>query len=157
MRTPSPPLIAVVLFSGALAGCGDNGPTKADYSTKAEGICARANHAREGLQSPGMADPGPERAARMARYAERLKPVYSDAMKQLRAVEAPPEDAGPLSEMLDGFDYAFASIDPFITAAKADNEEEGTGLYFGWIEAASRPQGVAAKYGLDQCSRFGNP
>ena len=44
-----------------------------------------------------------------------------------------------------------------IAAASADQEEEGTGIYFGWIESASTPQGIASKYGLKHCATYGNP
>jgi hypothetical protein len=150
-------IAAAATITAGCGGGGSSGPSKSDFIAKADAICKRANDQREALQVPGMRDPSPQRAQTLARYTRKLKPVYTESLRQLFALKPPQSDTTTVTDMLSRFEGTFTHIDPYIAAASAEKEEEGTGIYFDWLQSASTPQGIAAKYGLKHCATYGNP
>ena len=162
--------IVTLAAVAALAGCGGEGAdkgggdganaegiSKSEFVAQADAICADANEERQSFQTPALFA-RPLNFQRIERYAKKLDALFASAMRKLRALEPPEEDADTVDEILARFERAVGMSDDFVAAQRSqDPQVEGENVWFGWVEAASEAQTLAAEYGLQDCAWFGTP
>ena len=80
MRRAAPALAALAV----LAGCGDDGPTRQEFATKANAVCRDIE--REGSQ---LGERAPRTPQDVVAFADRAERSVVDGVKRLEAIERP--------------------------------------------------------------------
>jgi broad specificity phosphatase PhoE len=139
IRRPSLALLAVVAI-GPVAGCGDAGPTKAQYTARANALCARISkqigpklEAYDAAYAIDTSDEGQEK-----QLAAVLLPVLERVLEQLRALDRPAADDDELDDLFDAYEEAL------------ERTKEDPGLYFR-SAPLDAPEEALDRYGLTRC------
>jgi hypothetical protein len=139
IRRSSLGLLAVVVI-GSVAGCGDAGPTKAQYTAKANALCARISNqigprleAYRAAHGIDTSDEGQEK-----QLAAVLLPAEERMLEQLRALDRPAADDDELDDLFDAYEDAL------------ERTKEDPGLYFR-SAPLDAPSEALDRYGLTTC------
>jgi hypothetical protein len=145
VRTRFTLTIPAVALAAALTACGDGGPSKADFTTKADSSCAAGNTAVSTTAKP-------TNAAQVATAAGTVVSTVDGLVGTLRAMKAP---GGDDKVKIDGFITALADVS---APAKALQEAAGKNDDAAMSKATTELQakvdaaaGSASAYGMTQC------
>lgn len=95
------PLTGCVAMAITLAACGSSGPSKSDYLSKADSVCATVRQQLDTLTAPSTL---PE----IATYLGRSIQINQDAITKVRALTPPSGDQAAVSKVLADFDTVIA-------------------------------------------------
>jgi hypothetical protein len=139
-------LAAALAAVAALAGCGDSGPSKAEFVRKADALCAQTNKAHP----PKPAPKSPKDAAKQ--QAEEIV-IRKDLDKKLRDLDVPDGSKKDFDAYNAGTEKIIASI----TRMKADAEKNAEGRFAAdsqaFEKAATDREKIAVKLGFKTCGR----
>ena len=145
MRTRFALLIPAVALATALTACGDDGPSKSDFTAKADSSCAAGNTAISTAAKP-------TNAAQVATAAGTTATTVDGQVGALRAMKAP---GGEEKAKVDGFITALADVSG---PAKALQDAAGKNDDAAMAKAATDMQTKvdaaatsASAYGMTQC------
>lgn len=103
----------VALAAGAF-GCGGEPLSRAEYVKQADAICADFKKRQDGLGDPKSVQD-------IERLGEKTKPLISEQLEKLRALEAPDEVADDANASYDLLEQQVPKIDELVDAAKAND------------------------------------
>jgi uncharacterized membrane protein YccC len=144
-------LVTIAVLS--VAGCGgdddDGGPSKQEFIAQADAICQEGDRKQgaEGVYGENFSD-----AAFLARH----NAVTRDALKRLRALDAPEEDRKAVDDFLSALEASVAALDKRIAALRArdlpeqSQAERDFELSYGNVAAS------AGALGLSRCQALAN-
>ena len=145
MRTRFTLTIPAVALAAALSACGDGGPSKSEFTAKADGSCAAGNTAISTAAKPAN-------AAQVATTAGTAATTVEGQVGALRAMKAP---GGKDKAQIDGFIAALAEV---TAPSKALQEAAGKSDDGAMAKAATELQAKvdaaatsASAYGMTQC------
>ena len=105
----------------SVAGCGggddDKGPSQEEFIAKADAICLKADKeqtAVKGKETQGIYGNFSDTA-----YLSQYNAVTRDALKRLRALDAPEEDQKAADDMLSALNQSVAAVDSRIATLRA--------------------------------------
>ena len=139
--------VASLAAAAALAaGCGDSGPSKADFVKKADALCAQTNKAHPPQPQPKNAKEAAKQQAEEIQIREALD-------KKLKALDVPDD----LKEDFDAYNAGTQKIIAVIRRMKADadkNDEKKFGVdNQAFTKAAADREKSAVKLGFKTCGR----
>lgn len=145
MRTRFALLIPAAALAATLTACGGGGPSKSDFTAKADSACAAGNTAVSSAAKPGN-------AAQVATAAGTAVTTVDGQVATLRSMKAP---GGEDKAKVDGFITALADVS---APAKALQDAAGKNDDAAMAKAATEMQakvdaaaGSASSYGMTQC------
>jgi soluble cytochrome b562 len=139
-------LAAVLAATAAVAGCGDSGPSKAEFVKKADAICAQVNKAHP------PASPGKTLKARGQQAAEEVG-IRKELDAKLRGLEVPDALKKDFDTYNTGTKRIIVQIDKAAKdAAKADEAKYNVDLAQVDQIAIAREK-TAVKLGFRTCGR----
>lgn len=145
MRTRFTLLIPAVALAGALTACGDSGPSKSAFTTKADSSCSAGNTAISGTAKPSN-------APQVATAAGTAATTIDGQVGGLRAMKTP---GGDDKKKIDGIVTAISEVSgPIRTLQEAAGKNDDAGMAKAAGEARSKVDaaaGQAQAYGLTQC------
>ena len=151
-------IVAVLLVAGCGGDDGDEGLSTKEFIAKADAICEKADKeqaAVEGKDGPGR---GPA-------YGENFSdPVFlssynaatKNAVKRLKALEAPESERKAVSEVLSAVEGSAAAVDRQIAALRAKDPPKQSAANEDWIRRYGDIQASAGALGLTRCQGLGN-
>jgi hypothetical protein len=119
-RTVSP-LIAVALVV-VLSACGSSAPSKKDFISRADAICARGDSQSKAVPVPQTT--GLTRAqvyAKLGSYIDEVVPVAEKVVGQIKALEQPSDNQALLHRYYASLDDGIAKLHALSAAAKQAN------------------------------------
>lgn len=120
-------------------------PAKAAYISRANAICTVMNH-----QTGALGDPGND-PQQQATVTSQSAAIASDALRQLRALPAPPGDATALNAIFAKVDVVVADATKLAAALRAGDQSKAQTLE-ATLQADTRAANDAANaYGLTVC------
>jgi hypothetical protein len=129
------------------AGCGGSGRlSKAEYSKRADAICAKYNAKLKALSRPTS-------IAALPAYVDQALPLARKGDDELRALKAPKDEEQTAKEWLDQSDSVVGSMERLRDAAKKGDR---TGIQTALNEASSANRtanGLARRLGLRVCAQ----
>jgi hypothetical protein len=149
-------LCGAVLAAFVAAGCGDSGPSKADFAKRANAICADLNRVLAPLEKEAAAaqrsSDETKVFADLARVTQRSADVSQPYLGKLDALETPPDDRDKLKAwiadgrrqlaLLEDLGRAFAARDQTKIVAVSERVDALT----------TRANRFAASYGMRGCA-----
>jgi hypothetical protein len=103
--------LAAGCLGGGSAGSSQATLTRAEFTSRAEQICTSYTKRISSL-------PVPSDLAGLAQQGERAVGLEQQELKELRALNPPPEQAGQVNDMLDAIEQAIADGHDLIDAAR---------------------------------------
>jgi hypothetical protein len=145
VRTRISLLIPAVALAAALTACGDSGPSKSEFTTKADGSCAAGNTAVSSAAKPSN-------APQVATSAGTAVTTIDGQVAALRAMKTP---GGKDKTQIAGILGAIADVSPPTKAlqdAAAKNDEPAMAKAATEMQAKADAAATSASaYGLTQC------
>jgi hypothetical protein len=156
--------LAVAAGATTIAGCGGDeaeprsrdaeGPTRQDWVSRADAICADANTSETALEpgplgwhsGPRFDDP---------EFLSRFNAVGRAALKQLRALTPPAQDSEEVAAVLSAVERSVAAIDAQIAARRADARRTAANVR-AYERAYHDLAAAAGPVGLGQCQGLSN-
>ena len=152
-------LIAVLSVAG-FAGCGgdddDGGLSTEEYVAKADAICEKADKRQaapeqgkdgRGAYGESFSDPA---------FLSSFNAATKDALKRLKALDAPESERKAVGEMLSAIEASVAAIDRQIAALRAKDTPKQSEANEDWIRRYGDIVASAGAIGLTQCQTLGN-
>ncbi|MGI8809995.1 MAG: hypothetical protein ACR2KK_19555 [Acidimicrobiales bacterium] len=145
MRTRFSLLIPAVALAAALTSCGDSGPSKSDFTAKADGSCAAGNTAISTAAKP-------TNAPQVATSAGTAVTTIDGQVAMLRAMKMP---GGKEKTQIDGIITAIGDVSaPTKALQDAAGKNDDAAMTKAAAEMRSKVDaaaGSAQAYGLTQC------
>ena len=145
--------IAVLSVAG-FAGCGgDEGLSTEEFIAKADAICQKADKEQaavgggKGIYGDNFSDPA---------FLSSYNAATQDALKRLKALDAPESERKAVSEVLSAVERSVAAIDRQIVALRAKDAPKQSEANRDWIRSYGDIQASAGALGLTQCQTLGN-
>ena len=152
-------LVTVAALS--VAGCGgDDGeeaPSKQEFVTKADAICQKADKEQAavvGKDGPGKGPYGDNFSD--PAFLSSYNAATQDALKRLKALDAPESERKAASEVLSAIERSVAAIDKQIAALRAKDTPKQSEANQDWIRSYGDIQASAGALGLTECQALGN-
>ena len=136
------PAVAVV----ALGGCGDSGPSKAEFVKKADAVCAQINKAH-----PPKPNPKNSKEA-AAQQAEEVK-IRRELDRKLKALDVPSDSKKDFDEYNARTQKVIAAIDKMRADAQGNKEKQYAADSKLFEQAATSRERIAVKLGFKTCGR----
>lgn len=154
---------ALVGAVALLAGCGGGGPTKAQYTAKANAICAGAGTQTTALvgqltkAAGSLGAANPSAARELASTLEQLHTTTGATLAKLRALEQPSADHAAIERFLSSLAVVNETLGKTATAAGAGQLRETLAQLEATAPAAGQMASAAKAYGLDECASLFGP
>lgn len=156
-RTRSRLAVASSVMVAVLAGCGgdDEGPSTQEFIAQADAICQEADKKQAAVRGSGPR-PGIYANFNNQAFLSRYNAVTRDALKRLRALDAPEEDRQAFDGLVSAVKGSVAAVDKQIAALRArDLPRQSEAVrelerYYGDIAV------YAGTLGLSQCQGLSN-
>ncbi len=147
MRSRLSPVLAACMVTVTVSACGGSSPTKKDVIARGNAICASAiRSVRAVTPPPGAATSG--RA--LSGYFQRLEPIVSQEVAQLRKLPRPATAKALLNRYIDSIAHAGDTYRRLTAAAQGDDP---AGVATNLAALRSNPaQSLAQQYGMSQCA-----
>lgn len=143
--------IVSTLAALAVAGCGggDEGPSTEDYVAKADAICQEADRkqGRGALYGENFSD---------ATFLTRHNAATKDALKRLRALDAPEADRREVDAVLAGIQGVVAAVDKQIVALRTKDLPRQSEASREYEAAYGNVASAAGTLGLSRCQSLAN-
>jgi hypothetical protein len=142
----------VAIAATSIAGCGgddDKGTSKQDYIAKADAICHEADKQQGagGVYGDNFSN---------AAFLTRHNAVTRDALKRLRALEAPDADRKEVDAVLTGLQGTVTAIDKQIAALRARDLPKQSEASREFEAAYGSVVAAAGAFGLSRCQSLAN-
>lgn len=143
----------------ALAGCGDDGPSKEDFTKRADAICKDANAAVAPIKEQSAAaqresDPDQVFAA-MSRVTRRTADVTEPFVARLDTLETPSDDRDELKGWIADLRRQLQLVER-LGRAFAGRDQQQIVMLAQQVEAIeTRTNRFAASYGMRECAKRG--
>jgi hypothetical protein len=147
-RTLSP-LIAMAVVA-VLSACGSSGPSKKDFISRADAICARGDSQIKSVplpQTTGLS--APQIYANLGSYVDRLLPVAQKVIVQIKALKQPSDNQALLHRYYASLDSGIVKLQALSTAAKQANKQGLQTAITGLRD--TQPAQLARQYGFRTC------
>lgn len=145
MRARLNVLVGSVALAAALVACGGGGPSKADFTTKADGACSAGNSAISAVEKPSN-------AAQIATAAGAATATIQGQVASLRALKLP---GGDDRRTVDGIIAAIGEVGaPAKALQDAAGKDDGAAMAKAATEMRAKADAAATQaqaYGLTQC------
>jgi len=145
MRPRPTHLISAIALAAGLAACGDGGPSKSEFTTKADASCAAGNSAISAVAKPSN-------APQVATAAGTATSTIDGQVSALRAMKTP---GGDDKKRVDGIVAAIAEVSAPTKAlqeAAGKTDDAGMAKAAGEMQAKADAAATEAQaYGLAQC------
>jgi hypothetical protein len=140
-------MFAALLTVVIVGGCGSS-YTKADFVSRANGICLVAVRNLRVLGSAGSAGS----AGALAEYLERVLPIVRREARQLRTLPRPPLRAHGRAELQQYFAALSQAVDGYGALEKAAHRGDSAAVASVLAQLRSNPvEQLAARFGLRYC------
>lgn len=140
-------IVAVVALVVALAGCGGDEPSAADYATEGNAACATAAE-----QAQGVSRPTADSADAVAAYAEGVLPIAKRRLAAFRELD-PPDDLRRFHDRLVVEQERFvAAIETVAEAARRNDRATAAQASQEGASASGRSQLLYRRLGLTRCA-----
>lgn len=139
-------LAAALLAAAVLAGCGGDGPSKAEFVKKADAACAQINKAH-----PPPAAPKNLKEASRQQAAE-IK-IRNDLDQKLKDLDVPDESKDDFDAYNKGTEKIIGALERAQKAAGEENETQYGVESQGFEKAAADREKTAKKLGFKVCGR----
>jgi hypothetical protein len=163
-RHPAALLLAALAGGGALlAGCGGSGPTKAEYTAKANTICRGASThtvplvGRLTSAAGSLSAADPAAARRLAGTLEQLHTVAATTLAQLQALAQPAGDRAAIERFSSSLAVVAETLRTTATAGGAGQPRETLAQLEATAADAGRMASAAGAYGLNECATLLGP
>ena len=158
-RTAVASLVTIAVLS--VAGCGgdddDEAPSKQEFIAQADAICQKADKeqaAVEGKDGPGKGPYGDNFSD--PAFLSSYNAATQDALKRLKALDAPESERKAASEVLSAIERSVAAIDKQIAALRAKDTPKQSEANRDWIRSYGDIQASSGALGLTRCQGLGN-
>lgn len=144
--------LLALLALAAAAGCGgeDEGLSKEDYIAEADAICAEANEKETALDPGGLGwHYGPRFGD--AEFLSEFNDAARGALRRLKALAPPEEDAGTADEALAAIKRQIDALDKQIAALRAGDRARESEIVNDYELAYGDLARAAGILGLSQC------
>ena len=147
--------LSVAGFAGCGGDDGDEGLSTEEFIAKADAICQKADkkqaapQGKDGRGAYGESFSNPV-------FLSTFNAATKDALKQLRALDAPESERKALGELLSAVEGSIAAIDRQIAALRAKDTSKQSDANRDWIRRYGDIQASAGALGLTQCQALGN-
>lgn len=147
-------VLAAVTMALAMAGCGSY--TKADFTARADAICASSLRALRSLAPPSFTAAGVAQARSLATYLDHALPIVQSEAKQLRALRRPAGDARQRALLGRYLNALSADVSAYerLARAAASGEPRSIAHVEGTL-ASSNAAALATAYGILSCGAPG--
>lgn len=163
-RARLPALLLAALAGGALlTGCGSSGPSKAQYTAKANAICRNAAAHTTPLvgqltnAAGSLSAANPAAARELAGALEQLHTTTAATLTKLRALKPPSTDPAAIEHFLSSFAVVAETLGKTATAAGAGQLQETLAQLEATAPAAGQMAAAAKAYGLNECAALFGP
>jgi Tfp pilus assembly protein PilP len=136
-------LLIAVLALLALAGCG--GDEKDDVISEGDQICREANGKLEDLEEPDELSGLPD-------YARQARPIFDDAVEDLKALEPPDDGRESFDEFIERSEELAAALEELEVAGSDTTDAELQAMSDRIGEITDEANAAAADYGFEDCS-----
>jgi len=141
----------------AVAGCGgDEGPSTQEFIAQADTICQKADKEQaavagargaKGIYGPNFSDTA---------FLSRYNAVTRDALKRLRALDAPEADRKAVANVLSALEGSVAAVDKRIAALRARDRPRQSEAQRDFERSYGDVSASAGALGLSRCQALGN-
>ena len=147
--------IAVLSVAGCGGDDGDEGLSTEEFIAKADAICKKADKEQaapqgkdgRGAYGESFSDPA---------FLSSFNAATKDALKQLKALDAPESERKAVSELLSAVEGSIAAIDRQIAALRAKDPPKQSEANEDWIRRYGDIVSSAGALGLTRCQTLGN-
>jgi hypothetical protein len=146
--------IAVLSVAGCGGGDDDKGPSKEEFIAQADAICEKAD--KEQTAVPGKQSQGIYGNFSDTAYLSQYNGVTRDALKRLRALEAPEGDQKAVNDVLSALDQSVEAVDRRIAALKARDLPGQSQAMRDFQTSYGDVVASSGALGLTQCQALGN-
>jgi uncharacterized protein YdiU (UPF0061 family) len=154
-------LAIAVTLSAAAIGCGDSGPTKADYLAEADAFCkehnVEAKQRNEKLQQIATS------AKSEDELLEKLTPELEDGLEwtrdgqeEFKDIEPPADDKATIDKLNAATDEELAALEKVVEAARANDFQRFGDLIAEQEKVDDRANEIARDYGFKECGSGAN-
>jgi hypothetical protein len=146
-----------------LAGCGSSGPTKAEYTAKANAICRGASTQTVPLvgrltsAAGSLSATDPATTRELAGTLERLHTVAATTLAQLQALARPAGDRAAIERFSSSLAVVAETLGKTATAAGAGQLRETLAQLEATAPAAGQMASASKAYGLNECATLFGP
>jgi hypothetical protein len=145
-RTKLLGLAAALAASVALAACGGDDPTKAEFVKEADAACAQTNKAHP-------LPPAPKNLKESARQEAEETEIRKDLDQKLKDIDVPEESKDEFDAYNESTGKIIAALDRARAAAAKGDEAQHRVAYQGFERAAADREKTAIKLGFKVCGR----
>lgn len=143
-------VLVVVLGVALLAGCGGGGKgkqlTKAEYASKADGVCSKYSAEVKALGSPSD-------LSALTKIAEKTLPIVDSTIADLKKLEAPSEEKALASQWLSQMQGVADDARALLAKAKAKDLQGLQALLPKAQQHLARSNALASQLGMTVCSK----
>lgn len=140
----------VLLF----AACGKDTPTKAEFITKGDAICKKANTTMDPLFEKLFAGSGPD-PAKIKEIVPKIAAEVRSLTNQLDDLSGPADGKKVVDAAVKEIDQALIGVDAAVAEAKKGNEDAGKKLFASFSHFEAADKGTRA-YGFKVCGAEDN-
>jgi hypothetical protein len=128
----------------ALAGCG--GDDKDDVISEGDQICREANDKLEDLEEP-------EEVSGLPDYARDARPIFDDAIEDLKALDPPGEDRESFDQFIDRSEELSSVLEELEAAGFDTGDAELQQMSDRIGEITDQANAAAEDYGFEDCAQ----
>ncbi len=147
--------LSVTGFAGCGGDDGDEGLSTEEFIAKADAICQKADKEQaapqgkdgRGAYGESFSDPT---------FLSTFNAATKDALKQLKALDAPESEQKALGELLSAVEGSVAAVDRQIAALRAKDPPKQSEANEDWIRRYGDIVASAGGLGLTHCQALGN-
>ena len=153
-RAAAASLVTIAVLS--VAGCGgdddDEAPSKQEFIAQADAICQKADKEQAAAgKSPAYGDNFSDPA-----FLSSYNAATKDALKRLKALDAPESERKAFSEVLSAVERSVAAIERQLAALRAKDTPKQSEANRDWITSYGDIQASSGAFGLTRCQGLGN-
>ena len=133
----------------AVSGCGDSGPSKAEFIERADAICAAEAKRGEQLVFEQIPDPENPTARQVLFAVQAYSRIRRETAARVAALERPEDDDEEIQDWVDKTTAAVDRVETIPGAEEAIAALQASGTPADPFHEANQ---AAAEYGFDDCS-----